>query len=178
MSLKNRAVTTVSAALLVPAAVVGAPFTMNQEGLKLQPYYDSAGVKTVCIGETKDVEDRAYTEDECVNMYGVRYGWFSHRAYMQYNDVAKSVITPAVHAAMTDMAYNIGVRGFSRSGMLRNLNAGRPKVACDYILRYKYITRKGRKYNCSTPGNKVCYGLWDRRLKTHAMCVSGLHVNA
>ena len=63
-----------------------------------------------------------------------------------------------------DMAYNVGVSGFSNSTAKRELKRGDYRAAGQAVLQWKYITLNGRKYDCSIKGNKVCYGLWKRRL--------------
>jgi lysozyme len=67
-----------------------------------------------------------------------------------------------------DMTYNIGAGAFCKSTMAKRLNAGDYKGACDAILLYKYAG----KNDCSVPNNKVCAGLWNRRLESHATCLS------
>jgi lysozyme len=73
-----------------------------------------------------------------------------------------------------NMAYNIGPTRFCRdkqgnpSSIVKALNAGDYKGACDAILLYKYAG----KNDCSVPNNKVCPGLWKRRLEAHATCLS------
>ena len=62
------------------------------------------------------------------------------------------------------MAYNVGVTGFSNSSAKRYLISKQYKQAGQAVLQWKYITLNGKKYDCSIKGNKVCYGLWKRRL--------------
>jgi lysozyme len=66
-----------------------------------------------------------------------------------------------------DMTYNIGAGAFCKSTMAKRLNAGDYKGACDAILLYKYAN----KHDCSIPNNKVCPGLWQRRLESHQKCL-------
>lgn len=51
--------------------------------------------------------------------------------------------------------------------MRRLLLAGDYAGACRALLRYKYAAG----YDCSTPGNKRCYGVWTRQLARHAKCM-------
>lgn len=69
--------------------------------------------------------------------------------------------------AYVDMAYNIGSGAFCSSTIVRRLNAQDYKGACDAILMWKRIGRQ----DCSIPGNRVCWGLWQRRLATHKQCL-------
>lgn len=158
------------ALVLVAGATIGGPLTLENEGMRLKPYYDSVGVKTVCAGETEYVEDRSYSNDECVDLYGVRYGYYSLATGDMYNDKAKEVITPQIHAAMTDMSYNVGIDTVKKSSMIRYLNQGKPVAACEAIKLYK----KAGGRDCSLPANKkICGGIWDRRLKMNKLCLRG-----
>lgn len=71
--------------------------------------------------------------------------------------------------AYVDMAYNIGSAAFCGSTMVRRLNAGDYQGACDAILMWKRVGQQ----DCSVPGNRVCWGLWQRRLATHKQCLGG-----
>lgn len=66
-----------------------------------------------------------------------------------------------------DMAYNIGVKAFCESSMVRELKAGRYIEACKAILMWK----RAAGYDCSTPGNTRCAGLWKRRLESYEKCM-------
>lgn len=67
----------------------------------------------------------------------------------------------------TDLSYNIGPTAFCNSSIVRKLNAQEYRAACDHILDWKMF--KG--FDCSTPGNKICYGMWKDRLRLHAKCL-------
>lgn len=69
--------------------------------------------------------------------------------------------------AYVDMAYNIGTSAFCGSTMVRRLNAGDYEEACDAILMWKRVAQQ----DCSVPGNRICWGLWQRRLATHKQCL-------
>lgn len=66
-----------------------------------------------------------------------------------------------------DMTYNIGTGAFCNSTMARKLREGDYIGACNQILQWK----RAAGYDCSTPGNKRCWGLWERRLELHAQCM-------
>lgn len=67
-----------------------------------------------------------------------------------------------------DWVYQFGTGNWSQSSMRRELLAGDYPAACHALLRYKYSAG----YDCSTPGNKVCSGVWTRQLKRHAKCMA------
>lgn len=68
---------------------------------------------------------------------------------------------------LVDFSYQYGVAKTCASSMVRNINAGRYADACRAYTLYKY----SGGYDCSTPGNKVCAGVWDRNLKRQAKCL-------
>lgn len=76
-------------------------------------------------------------------------------------------LTQAEYDLWVDFSYNVGPTAFCTSSAVRLLNQARYTDACDQILRWKFV--KG--YDCSTPGNRVCQGLWTRRLEQHAKCM-------
>jgi lysozyme len=96
------------------------------------------------------------------------------RAYadMQtYEGAIKRCVTAPLHQAEYDayaeLAYNIGPTAFCGSTLVKRLNAQEYRAACDQILVWKMF----RGFDCSTPGNKVCSGLWKDRLRLHQQCM-------
>lgn len=164
-------------AALVPAALfigltndIGAPATSAFEGTVLMNYYDSIGVETWCTGETQVgyKPDGSYDQAYCKALFFQSYSGYNARLYGCYSEEAKTIVTPQIHAAFVDMYYNTGRK--CNSGMIRNINKGRAKEACDSILQYKYAGGN----DCSVPGNKICSGVWKRRLQMHELCLEGI----
>lgn len=89
-----------------------------------------------------------------------------------YEGAIKRCVTVPLHQAeydiYTDISYNIGSGAFCSSTIVKRLNAGEYGRACDAILLFKYAAG----YDCSTPGNRRCAGLWADRLRVHAQCVA------
>lgn len=160
-------------AFLGSATVIGEPLTLHHEGMKLAPYYDSVGIKTWCVGETEIGFKDTFTSEECISLFGIRYGYYSRRVAEFYSEKGRETVTPEMHAAFTDMAYNVGIGTVKNSGMIRRVNAGNAVGACAKILEYR---KAGRFKDCSlTKGMKDgCYGVWDRRLRVHGLCMSGV----
>lgn len=77
----------------------------------------------------------------------------------------KVPLSQAEYDIYTDMTYNIGGGAFCRSTMVKRLNAGDYRGACDAILMWRFAAGK----DCSNPGNK-CLGLWKRRLHAYQSC--------
>lgn len=75
-------------------------------------------------------------------------------------------LSQAEYDVYVDFAYNVGTGAFCRSTIVKRLNTEDYAGACDAILLFRYAAG----YDCSTPGNKRCYGLWKDRLRSHALC--------
>ena len=156
--------------VVASGAAIGAPVTLQHEGMRLKPYYDSIGIKTWCAGETEIGYKESFTKDECSQLFLVRYGYYSERTAMFYNETAQKILAPEIHAAMVDMSYNVGLGAFGKSSMIKELNDGNPIKACNAILKYRYAGG----FDCSQPGNRICPGIWDRRLKMIRLCLEGV----
>lgn len=89
----------------------------------------------------------------------------------QFEGAIKQCVRTPLHQAEYDayllLSYNIGSGAFCKSTLVRELNAGHYAAACDQILAWKMY----QGTDCSKP-NKICGGIWQDRLKLHAMCQS------
>lgn len=89
-----------------------------------------------------------------------------------------------------DWMYQFGQGAWQRSPMRRDLVEGNHRQACDGLLIYRKMTSarqegpgwvvsqrdaKGNptrwEFDCSTPGNRVCMGVWTRAQKRHQRCM-------
>lgn len=70
--------------------------------------------------------------------------------------------------AYMDFVYQFGQGRWWDSSMRKHVLAGDYRRGCDALLLYKF----SGGYDCSTPGNKRCSGVWTRQLKRHQKCVS------
>ncbi|MCB4362671.1 lysozyme [Hydrogenophaga taeniospiralis] len=89
-----------------------------------------------------------------------------------------------------DWVYQFGTPAWLRSDMRRQLQAGDYTQACNALLSYRKMTSarnegpgwvvnrrdaQGRptrwEFDCSTPGNKVCRGVWTRQAERHQKCM-------
>jgi GH24 family phage-related lysozyme (muramidase) len=89
-----------------------------------------------------------------------------------------------------DWVYQYGTSTWHKSGMRRELLAGNYVGSCNALLDYRKLTSarkegpgwevnkrdaQGRpirwEFDCSTPGNKVCRGVWTRQLERHQKCM-------
>lgn len=149
-------------------------------------YYDSAGIKTVCYGETKNITKQRYTTEECNIMLDSSTKYYAKAL----EGLPPLPITTWVGAL--DFTYNAGIGAFKSSQLRKDLMRGDTLAASKSVLSWRYISKpsitssdkkkgswvwseKKRKYNydCSQyvngKPNKVCYGLWDRRLHQSKM---------
>lgn len=143
------------------AAVVALamPATMYYEGLELKAYLDPIGKPTLCYGETQGVKmgDTA-TESQCKEMLAIKLGYISYRIDM----LVEPELPKAVHAAAVDLVYNVGEGAFKRSTMIKKLNAGDFRGACNELSKWVYAG--GIKLN----------GLVKRREYWRQQCLAGL----
>lgn len=150
-------------ASLVGASTLGGGITAvvsYNEGFSGDAYLDSAGIPTICYGETKGVKlGQRRSLSDCQKQLIESVG--EHAKALEGLPVG---LPDVVLLGSIDMAYNVGVSGFSNSAVKRKLKQGDYRAAGQSVLQWKYITLNGKKYDCSVKGNKVCYGLWKRRL--------------
>jgi GH24 family phage-related lysozyme (muramidase) len=69
--------------------------------------------------------------------------------------------------AYIDFTYQYGIGKWNKSSMRQYLLKEDYPKACAALLKYKFAAG----YDCSTPGNTRCYGVWERQLKRHAQCM-------
>lgn len=148
-----------SAGLMAAAvALVGA-----WEGMRLVAYPDrlAYGIPTVCFGETRGVKlgDR-YTAEECKVMLGDALAEFE--TGMRRCLTNPDAIPDKPYVAFLSLSYNIGTGAFCRSTLVRKVNAGDLRGACDAILSW------------TRAGGKVVKGLVNRRKEERKICLEGL----
>lgn len=80
-------------------------------------------------------------------------------------------LTQTEYDLMVDFSYQYGVARLCSSTMVRLANAGDYEGSCRGYLQYKRV--KG--FDCSTPGNKVCRGVWTRLVERYQKCMENLN---
>lgn len=129
------------------------------EGIEYYPYYDVAGVLTVCYGHTGDdiEENKQYSQQQCE-------AWL-HADLLEKKKEVDPLLTALLPettlAALYSFAYNVGTPAFAQSTLLKKLNAGQKNCACHELKRWIYAA--------GTPWR----GLMTRRAVEEAIC----HVN-
>lgn len=78
----------------------------------------------------------------------------------------------AMHQAEYDLymdwVYQYGSGAWVKSSMRKNLLRSEYTQACNSLLLYKFSDG----YDCSTPGNKRCAGVWTEQQLRHAKCMA------
>ena len=67
-----------------------------------------------------------------------------------------------------DWVYQFGTGAWNRSSMRRNLLAGDYVAACNALLLYRF----SGGFDCSTPGNRRCAGVWTRQQERNRKCLA------
>lgn len=98
------------------------------------------------------------------------------RGLMAQDEVKFRASIPAVrlyqgeYDVYLDFIGQYGIGNWNSSSMRRNLIAGKYPEACASMLKYRYAAG----YDCSTPGNKRCWGVWTRQVQRYNLCM-GAH---
>lgn len=78
----------------------------------------------------------------------------------------------ALHQAEYDLYVDFigqyGIGNWRSSSMRRHLLAGDYVAACNALLRYRFAAG----FDCSTPGNRRCAGVWARQQERHRKCMA------
>lgn len=140
---------------LALAVAIAAPPVMYFEGRELSAYLDIVGVPTICYGSTSGVKlGQTKTDAECAELLEGELG----KTVEQVNQLI-NIQQPATRiAALSSFAYNVGIGAFSKSTLLKKLNAGQIMAACAELDRWVYA------------GGKRVAGLVKRRSVERALC--------
>lgn len=176
MSLRTKVIAALAGATMLGGAITGV--IQHNEGLSLTAYKDSAGIPTICYGETKGVKmGQRATLSDCQKQLIQSAGEHAKALDglpMQLSDVAL--------VGSIDFIYNVGVAGFNGSAVKRHLKNLDYAAAAKAVLDWRYISKYQQKspgtgwvykgsnrwtFDCSQhingQRNRVCWGLWERR---------------
>ena len=76
-------------------------------------------------------------------------------------------MTQVEYDLAVNFVYQYGTKTFCNSSIVRELNSGNYVKACEAYKLY----RKVNGYDCSTPGNTRCPGVWKRSLARYEACM-------
>jgi lysozyme len=154
MTYQTKKTRTVPAVTFAAVIALAMPFVASKEGLRLDPYYDTVGVLTVCYGET-NVPMRRYSKAECDAQFKksleTRYGRVVAEVTPGIFDYPRSAV------AAISFAYNIGPQGYTKSRTAALFNQGKFKEGCQAMMGW-----------LRPPEIK------GRRTKERDLCLSGL----
>lgn len=135
-TLRNSVIAAIGGGAIAIASVL----IPHLEGVEYRPYKDIGGVWTVCNGITGPdvIVGKTYTEKECTDLL--------QKHLVPYaKSVERSVKVPVSEyqkAALISFSFNVGVNAFERSSLLRYLNSGESKKACDALRQWVYVDKK------------------------------------
>lgn len=128
------------------------------EGRVYDPYKDVAGVWTVCDGHTGNdiIKGKKYTDRECDRLL-----WNDLQPVKKTVDsLVKVPLNEYQRASLYSFTYNVGSGAFSKSTLLKKLNAGDQVGACEELRRWVYA------------GGMKWRGLMNRRDMERSMCLA------
>lgn len=176
MSLRTKVIAALTGASMLGGAITGV--VQHNEGLSLTAYKDSAGIPTICYGETKGVKmGQRATLSVCQKQLIVSAG-----AHAKALDGLPMQLSEVALVGSIDFIYNVGVAGFNGSAVKRHLKSLDYAAAGEAVLDWRYISKYQQKspgtgwvykgsnrwtFDCSQyingKRNRVCWGLWERR---------------
>ena len=176
MSLRTRVIAALAGATMLGGAIT--EVVQHNEGLSLTAYKDSAGIPTICYGETKGVKmGQRATLSDCQKQLIESAG-----AHARALDGLPMQLSDVALIGSVDFIYNVGVAGFNGSAVKRHLKRLDYAAAGKAVLDWRYISKYQQKspgtgwvykgsnrwtFDCSQyingQRNKVCRGLWERR---------------
>lgn len=144
------------AVLTLALAFVGA-----WEGRSLTAYLDPVGVPTICDGITEGVHlGQSMTAAECDAAFAAELR--AHEERLRACLVEPDKLPGQTYVAVLSWAYNVGTGAACRSTLVRKLNAGDLRGACDELPRWVRA------------GGRVLPGLKNRRVSERGLCLEGL----
>lgn len=132
----------------------------QREGRELKPYKDIVGVLTVCDGITGPdvIPGKTYTDAEC-NALSLRHVEDHGAKLLQCITVR---VTQGYYDALVSWAYNVGVGAACGSTLIRLLNQGEYRAACEQLMRW------------NKAGGREVRGLTLRRRQERAQCLQSI----
>lgn len=144
----------------------------DTEQLRLDPYYDSVGVLTVCRGltnantvpltNTRIVFGQRWTREQCETVEPVVMSRFN---LQMRNCTNAAPVLIREHFAFLHFGWNVGIGNFCTSTIATKLRARDYTGLCDQFSRWVYA--KGR--DCRVRANN-CYGIVVRRGIERSLC--------
>lgn len=143
-------------AFTIAMALLGG--TNGLEGRRYIPYEDVTGVLTVCDGHTGTdiVKGRKYSDSECDHLLAQDV----RRVRKSVDQLVQVPLNDYQKAALYSFVFNTGTQAFSKSTLLKKLNAGDVNGACDEMRRWVFA------------GGRRWQGLKSRREMERLLCLA------
>jgi lysozyme len=113
------------------------------EGKKLKAYKDQGGVWTIGYGSTYNIDEKRPVQEGDTIDEETALRWLRTITGNLQVDIKKLVTVPISQNqldSLTSLAYNIGKTAFTKSTLLKRLNANYPKVQVgDEFLRWNKV---------------------------------------
>lgn len=148
-----------------------AAFIFTEEGVELTGYKDVAGVPTACVGHTATAEvGKRYSLEECEQLFKSDFSRVSEEPMRRH---VKVPLSEDEGKALASLVFNVGAQAITpgNSTLIRYLNSGQYREACNQILQWKMVNNK----DCAKNGSG-CAGIWKRRLKERDICMYGTEI--
>lgn len=121
--------------IVTGALALGVAIVSQFEGLRTKAYLDPVGIPTICYGSTAGVKlGQTRTVEECKELLAGELG----KSMAEVDRLVKVPLPDTRKAALGSFVYNVGETAFARSSMLRKLNAGDWRGACNELPRWSY----------------------------------------
>lgn len=98
----------------------------------------------------------------------VRSLWHIQKDERGIKSCVSAPLSQTEYDLMTDFAYQYGVVALCKSSIVSEANAGRYEQSCAGYLKYRFVAG----YDCSTPGNRRCPGVWTRSQGRYQTCMA------
>lgn len=136
----------------------------HYEGTETEAYPDPIGIPTICTGHTgADVAlGQTRSQAECDELLAGDLGKAFDAIDRDVTPEVNASMPTARRAALASFIFNVGEGAFARSTLLKKLNAGQTRAACNELSHWIYAN-----------GRKLA-GLVTRRATERQLCLMGL----
>ncbi len=144
---------------------------INYEGFTSSPVIPVKGDKpTIGIGSTKyengtpvKMTDKPISKERAVQIAKAHIS--KDEAFFR-KSLSSVKLSQVEYDLYLDFMYQFGQSAWSGSSMRRLILQGKPRQACDALLKWKYVAKR----DCSIRSNG-CYGVWVRQIDRYQKCV-------
>lgn len=150
-----------AAGISASGAFVAYDLTLPSEGFEQRVYVDPVGLPTVCVGHMDKSlkKGETFTIEECMDMFAA--DWRKHQS--QLDSVVKVPYKSEWQKeALTDFTFNVGIGNVKSSTLIKLVNQGRHKAACEQLSKWVKA------------GGETLKGLVARRANTMPYCLGEL----